>query len=253
MVIVVTVNGSNGSGKDTMCDALKSFVEYASKLKNDTFNRVKVFHISSVDRVKNLALNFLEVSNEVEGKPQIQVLDNDPKCYWHLTKVDDASRELLVDLKKAYDKYNDFTTKSIVYDVNRICMECWTEDPLSIPVILVDIRELDNIVKMEKAVTSYFLNNKAFPIVDHDIRFLRFLVRSGTKTDVANNPSDQEAAEALPKDYDITIVNDESQRNSIRRMVTLAATILTNAIDEMKQSYEDSHKGQLGYAFTWYR
>ena len=121
MFEVVVINGSGGSGKDTFIDF---FAEVIKSHPEDS--DTKVFRVSSVDEVKEIAANL----------------------GWDGVK-DDRGRRFLCDIKDALTRYNDRPLNYMLYKVNEIKRNTHNN-----AVVFLFIREPEEIRKFIAKVPS---------------------------------------------------------------------------------------------------
>lgn len=157
---IFVLNGSNESGKDTFVDLIK---EMESQLK------IKCFHISSVDVIKNMA----------------------KKYGWDGVK-NEKGRTLLHDLKEAWDKYNSMTQQDIFRKTKN-----WIEksDSLSSNFLFVDIREPEKIEAYINSIEKYY----------GDVVCVGSILIRSSRSVAASNPADQGVTNF---NYDLTITNN---------------------------------------------
>lgn len=123
MFEVIVINGSGGSGKDTFIDF------FTEVIKTSYCNpSTKVYRVSSVDEVKEIAMNL----------------------GWDGVK-DDRGRRFLCDIKDALTRYNDRPLNYMLSQVERIRKET------NNAVVFLFIREPEEIQKFIRKVPSHTL------------------------------------------------------------------------------------------------
>jgi len=154
---IIIINGSGGAGKD-------SFVNYCGEFK-------KVLNISTVDKVK-------EAAKILVG--------------WDGTK-DDASRKLLVDLKRLSIEYNDAPTKYILSKAEEFKNS-------NDEIMMIHIRESEEIDKAKNLLNAKTLlvTNPNVPIIttnDSDAKVNEYnydyiIINDGSLDDLRNKAKD---------------------------------------------------------------
>lgn len=158
---IFVLNGTNGSGKDTFYEMIKGMEEEFG---------ITTSHISSIDSIKKMAKNY----------------------GWN-GKKDEKGRELLFQLKSAWDNYNSFTQQDIFAKTKRWINNCGLKPAF----FFVDIREPEKIQVYIDSIEKYF----------GDMAFIGTILIDSSRYGVASNVADQGVKNY---EYSITINNDGS-------------------------------------------
>ena len=161
---VFIINGHNGAGKD-------EFVSQFIKASESNGNHYKISNVSTIDPIKKM-INIPNLWNGIK---------------------DEASRQLMHDIKEAVDKYNNFTTVVAAQKVNIFKLS----SPMVRTISFVHCREPEKIQQLIEHIEEKYKDTFMIGTI---------LVRRDSHN-IAGNAADQNVENFK---YDITINNNST-------------------------------------------